>query len=95
MQYCGIQNWPPVWTRTRGEDAPRTLRGEVGVLTFVLAMPRISQRCYLVIDQDDKSYVGTLLFDDRAFCKQITDLLRLNVNRPIKDIGDLEVGHTL
>jgi hypothetical protein len=94
MQHRGVPNWPPVWTRAR-DNTVSTVRSEVGVLTFVHAMPQVSTLCYLVMEYDGTTYVGSLIFDDHAFCKQIATLLRLNLKQPITVIGDLEVGHTL
>jgi hypothetical protein len=34
-------------------------------------------------------------FDDATFCCQIFTLLKPNVGRPIKEIGDLDGSHTL
>jgi hypothetical protein len=34
-------------------------------------------------------------FDDARFCCQIFTRLKSNVGRPIKEIGDLDVSHTL
>jgi hypothetical protein len=94
MSYRHSKNWPPVWTRARG-DVVKTVAGEVGVLSFVHSNERLASRCYLVMDHEGETYVGTLLFDDHAFCEQVTNLLRLYVNRSIKDIGDLDLSHTL
>jgi hypothetical protein len=40
-------------------------------------------------------FVGTLIFDDVAFCRQIADLLRDYIGHSIKEIGDLDLSHTL
>ncbi len=34
-------------------------------------------------------------FDDPRFCSQIFTILQANVDRSIKDIGDLDLSHTL
>lgn len=94
MSYRGLTNWPPIWTRARS-NVVKTVRGEVGVLAYVHSNAQSSSRCYLIMDYEDETYVGTLIFGDQAFCKQITDLLRLYLKHPIKDIGDLEISHTL
>ena len=45
----------------------------------------------MIIDYKDETYVSTLVFDDRVFCKQLCELLSLHLNKPIQDIGDLEL----
>src|SRR6185503_10460911 len=92
MSYRQLKNWPPVWTRAR-DKMVKTVVGEVGVLSYVHSNATLSSRCYLVMDYEDETYVGTLLFDDHAFCEQVGNFLRLHVNRSIKDIGDLDLSH--
>jgi hypothetical protein len=94
MAYGGLASWPPAWTQnTRG--GVKTLRGEVGVLTYVYMRRQPATKCFLVIDYQNETFVGTLLFDDQAFAVKVCDLLRGLVGRPIKDIGDLEVSELL
>jgi hypothetical protein len=50
--------------------------GEVGVLTHVGADSERGNRCYLHIAYNGKLYVGSLLFDDRAFCMFVGNLLK-------------------
>ena len=40
-------------------------------------------------------YIGCLLFDDHAFCRYIAKLLDNYCNRPIAEIGSLDLSHTL
>jgi hypothetical protein len=94
MSYRGLKNWPPTWTRTRS-SVVTTVRGEVGVLTYVHSNPQVSDKCYLVMDYEGETYVGTLIFENHAFCTQVGDLLGLHLKRPIKDIGDLDLSYTL
>jgi len=39
--------------------------------------------------------IWALLFDDLAFCRHISQLLRFCRNRSIAEIGGLDVSHTL
>jgi hypothetical protein len=39
--------------------------------------------------------MGCLLFDDPAFCRYIAKLLDSSRNRPITEIGSLNLAHTL
>jgi len=90
-----LKNWPPVWTQTKKEGGNKLVRGEVGVLNYVHSNPKVSGKCYLVMDYEGESYVGTMTFVSHAFCKQFGDLLNRNLKRPIKDIGDLDLSHPL
>jgi hypothetical protein len=94
MSYRRLKNWPPVWTRARG-NVVKTVTGEVGVLTYVYSNARLSSRCFLVMDYEGETYVGTLIFGNQAFCEQVSDLLRSHLNKSIKEIGDLDLTHTL
>jgi hypothetical protein len=55
----------------------------------------MSNKCFLVIDLEEKTYIGSLIFKDHAFCGQISNLLREQVGCPIEEIGDLDVSHLL
>jgi hypothetical protein len=94
MRRRGVPNWPPIWTRPR-KEGNKTTRGEVGILRYVHVKDPISNKCFLVIEHDKEHYVGCLIFDDVAFCSQISNLLRDQVGRPVKEIGDLDLSYTL
>jgi hypothetical protein len=71
-------------------------RGEAGILKWVgLSGIQPTDRCYLYIDYEGSSYMGCLLFDDHAFCRYVAKLLEDYCNRPIADIGSLEVSRLL
>lgn len=55
----------------------------------------MANKVFLVIDYQGEIYVGSLIFKDPAFCKQISHFLPDHIGRPIKDIGDLDLSHTL
>jgi hypothetical protein len=95
MTYRGIPNWPPSWTQSRRDMPPKIARGEVGRLKYVFANENISTKCFLVIEHDGESYVGALIFNDQALCKQITRILRAHVGRSIQEIGGLDLSHTM
>ncbi len=94
MSRYGVANWPPIWTQARKEGNKR-VTGEVGVLRYVHTNNKISHKCYLVIEHNREHYVGCLIFDDVAFCSQISKLLRDQVGRSVKEIGDLDLSYTL
>jgi hypothetical protein len=93
MSYRGICNWPPIWTQAQKGEPPKMLRGEIGVLAYVYANEKLSTKCFLVIDHRNDRYVGTLLFDDVATCRQIALILKTHTGRLIKEIGDLDISH--
>ena len=46
---------------------------------------------FLFIDYQAFRYVGSMSFDDSISCQKIYNLLKPNVDRSIKEIGDLEL----
>jgi hypothetical protein len=44
---------------------------------------------------EGSSYMGCLLFDDPAFCRHIAKLLDSSRNRPIAEIGSIDLSHSL
>jgi hypothetical protein len=95
MQYHGVPNWPPAWTWTDGTEN-RHPRGEIGTLREVVPS-KISpaERCFLYIEYERSGYIGCLLFEDSAFCDQITNLLQRCCNHPIAEIGSIDLARTL
>jgi len=98
MSYRGMRNWPPTWVQSGGlrDTATPTLHGEIGTLTQIL-LSRIEPytRCYLLIEFKGESYMGTLIFEDAAFCRQIHNLLQQHCGDSIRRIGNLDLSHTL
>jgi hypothetical protein len=86
------ENWPPVWTR-KTIDGVKAVSGEVGVLIYVYAGSGWD-KCYLVVEDGNEHYTGTLLFSDVKLCRQVTGLLRDHIGRSIHEIGDLDVRVT-
>ena len=93
LTYHELPSWPPVWTRA-GAETQRTLIGEVGTLQYVHANPNLSSRCFLIIDYEGQSYVGTLLLESHG-AASTARILTANLKRPIKDIGDLDISEML
>jgi hypothetical protein len=95
MSYHKLHNWPPAWTWIDGPEYKHPT-GEIGILrTVLLSKIRPADRCFLLIRYDESCYLGCLLFEDQAFCRHITNLLQQCCNRPIVEIGDLDLSHTL
>src|SRR5262245_36795262 len=94
MSYRGLSNWPPMWTKADSSRA--TVRGEIGTLTqVILSCIAPYKRCYLLIDYRDESYLGTLLFEDAVFCRQIHDLLQQHLGESIRYISNIGLRHLL
>ena len=95
MSYRGSPNWPPVWVKALSAHENKKVRGEVGILkevAFPIANSRMT-RCHLTIEFDNEMYVGTLLFDDPAFCFLIGKVLQNHVGRSVREIGDIDLSH--
>lgn len=93
MTYRGTPNWPPVWTTTRVEKDPRPV-GEVGTLEDAVMNDLFDNKIFLLVLYNANRYMGSLMFDDVAFCKEIFAVLKLNRGKQIKAIGDLDLSHT-
>jgi hypothetical protein len=94
MSYGGVPNWPPVWVGIAGEK--RRPRGEIGILREVRygrdSLGR--SRLHLVIVYKKSHYMGTLLFDDRAFCLHIYQVLIEHCGKSIHQIGAIDLSYT-
>src|SRR5262245_59264910 len=99
MSYRGTRNWPPTWTKTSGGSLAgsfETQRGEIGILQQVF-LSKIGpyNKCYLSIEFRRMIYVGTLLFDDAMFCRQLCEFLQNHIGKSIEEIGDLDLSSLL
>src|SRR5215475_11818619 len=95
LSYRGIPSWPPVWLWTAGQEDKKP-KGEVGKLREVrLSLIEPPNKCFLLIDHDEATYMGCLLINDLAFCAQIAELLQRHYGFSVRDIGSLDLRHTL
>ena len=90
----GAKAWPPTWTTTRPRknDKPR---GEIGTLEQVLMTAWFNNKIFVFVQYQGFRYMGLMQFDDPKFCDEMFALLRNNLGRSIKDIGGLDLSHTL
>ena len=90
----GVPTWPPKWTTTRlnANDKPT---GEIGILQHALINRLMDNKIFLFIDYHGSRYMGFMQLDDPQFCSQILTILQANIGRSMKDIGDLDLSHTL
>ncbi len=91
MTHGGAPNWPPLWMQSRIGGGVKAMNGEGGVLMYVHAAAD-SRKCYLVIEDENENYTGTLVFDNARLCRQVADLLQQHLGRSIKEIG-LRINH--
>ena len=94
LNHRGVPGWPPAWLWTAGLQNTHP-RGEIGILRDVTPSNiEPSDRCFLYIDYEGSAYLGCLFIEDIAFCRLVVELLRANRNRPITEIGSLELSYT-
>jgi hypothetical protein len=69
---------------------------EIGILKRV-SLPKLkpAKQFYMYIDHEESSYIGCLLIDDQAFCRHVAEVLQFCCNRPIAEIGGLDLGYAL
>jgi len=95
MIYKGNRSWPPAWLWTAGYDNTHP-RGEVGILKVALRSHiQPHDRCFLVMEHCGAEYVGALLLDDPAFCREIFEVLSQQLGNTIRKIGDIDLEYTL
>ena len=71
-------------------------KGEVGVLRWVSESNiQPANRCFLFIDFEESSYGGVLTVDYHAFCTKIVRFLQAHYDRPIAEIGGLDLPPSL
>ena len=93
MLYRGRRNWPPAWTWS-GIGLNERPRGEVGSLHDIQIF-KVDNRIVLLMAHNDVPYIGCLRFDDAGSYRRIGAILRRQVGRPIKEIGDLDLSALL
>src|SRR5262245_56387809 len=89
----GMKSWPPHWVSTRNvNDKPR---GEIGILQRVTAHPTIGNGLFLWINHQGSEYIGSMYFDDVAFCRVIGKVLASKIGVSIREIGYIDLSFTL
>jgi hypothetical protein len=93
IRKSGVISWPPEW-KPVGRDGG-SVRGELGALDDVSMNKLIPNKVFLAMDHLAERYITVLAFDDEPFANQLYGLLLNNIGRSIKEIGDLDLSHTL
>ena len=54
-----------------------------------------TNRLFLLIQHEGLRYMGSMAFDDPAFCYELYRLLKSKAGLSIKEIGDIDLSFTL
>jgi hypothetical protein len=95
MTYKDLRRWPPAWLWTAGYDNTDP-RGEIRILkTALRSRIQPHDRCFLIMEHCGAEYIGALLLNDPAFCREIFEVLIQNLGKTIQEIGDIDLSYTL
>jgi hypothetical protein len=94
IRKSGYPSWPPTWTTTHHDQNDKPT-GEIGTLEQVIVHELLDNKIFLFILFQSFRYMGFMSFDDLAFCSQIHTLLQAHIGQSIKEIGDIDLSHTL
>jgi hypothetical protein len=94
IRKSGYPSWPPKWTTTHHDKDDKPI-GEVGTLESVMMSNLIDNKIFLFMQCEGLRYMGFMGFDDLPLCNELYRLLKSNVGLSIKEIGDLDLSHTL
>ena len=94
FDFAGRSTWPPIWAHTRKSPYKR-LTGEVGVFTGTKLYEQAPTRLFVKMEFEQEPYLGCLLTHDASFAIQLHKLLQNHIGLTIKEIGDLDLSHTL
>ena len=95
MNFAGYANWPPIWVSGAGSKTYKKNLGEVGTLIGVILNEAAPDRLFLRMEIKTERYMGCLAFNDHVFCRQLYIFLQGHIGKSIKEIGDLDLSHTL
>jgi hypothetical protein len=94
IRKSGYPNWPPKWTTTNPDKDDKPI-GEVGILEDVVMSNLIDNKIFMFMQLYGFRYMGFMGFEDPPFCNQLYLLIKANIGRSIKEIGDLDVSYLL
>ena len=96
MNFAGYANWPPIWVSGAGSKTYKKNLGEVGTLIGVILNEAAPDKLFLRMEiKSERRYMGCLAFNDHVFCRQLYIFLQGHIGKSIKEIGDLDLSHTL
>ena len=88
-----LLSWPPIWVHTRSLPY-KTITGEIGVFTGTRVY-ELPTRLFVQMEHEQQPYVGLLLVKDAVFSRQLHEFLKNYIGLSIKEVGDLDLSHTL
>jgi len=88
MIHGGVSNWPPKWQAMNGNDYSPV--GETGLVRKATVPQFYPDTCVLIMENESRSYMGFMTFDDPAFCRKVCALINSNAGLSITQVGDLE-----
>ena len=90
MQHRSIMTWPPAWIWIGGTRDKKP-KGEVGILQDVRRYAASTNRCFLVIEQEQELYVGCIHLENRLLCDEIYQLLSKEIGQSLASVGALDI----
>ena len=91
MTYRGVRSWPPIWTCVDDPEKKHPSE-EIGILQEVWPSDvEPPDRCFLCIEHEGLNYIGCLMIEDCDFCRHLVRILQSSCNRPIAEIGSIEL----
>jgi len=84
--------WPPIWNKFKGDGV---VSSEIGYLEHIRIRAELQSCLFLTIGHEGAKFMGSMTFDDSAFCLQLCKLLKSKIGLSIKEIGDLDLSHLL
>jgi hypothetical protein len=95
ISYRDVHSWPPTWLWRGGKKHTRP-HGEVGILKeVILTSIEPCSMCFLIMECEGGEYMGILRFEDSGLCREIYRVLLRHCGRPIQEIGEIDLSHTL
>src|SRR5918995_1654865 len=92
ISYREVPCWPPTWLWRGGQNLPCPY-GEVGILKEVtLSTIEPCSMCFLIMEHEGAEYMGVLKFGDSLSCRAIHAVLQRHCNRPIREVGDIDLS---
>lgn len=90
LTYQGFSVWPPQWASSYG-PGDRFALGDEGVLTGVRVNAK-ERHLMLTMRWEGRENVGVLQWDGPPDLKTVENLLKDQVGKSIRDVGNLDLG---
>ena len=58
----------------------------------ILSSVEPSDKCFLIREHEGRKYIGTVLIGDPSFCHEIYAVLIKQRDKPIQEIGDIDLS---